>query len=116
MAFTEKDDFVFKHSDQADTPVFGTTALLKAALDSQAVEIRTYINDVLLVELEASGASAKIGALVGSVASNLQAFIDAVELAGSGTLPPASTITDYHLSATIKQSNLKRKLRMGVTL
>jgi hypothetical protein len=53
MALTKKADYAFKHTAQIDEPAFSTTADLKTALDSQAVELRTYLNDTLTVESEA---------------------------------------------------------------
>lgn len=65
MALTKKADYAFKHASQIDEPAFATTALLKTALDSQAVEIRTYLNDTLTVESEALFATkAEVAAVV----------------------------------------------------
>lgn len=55
MAFTQKTDFTFKHVDQAGTEFTGggDVTTVKTKLDSQSKELRDYINDVLLPELQA---------------------------------------------------------------
>jgi microcystin-dependent protein len=79
-----------------------TDAQLKAKFDEAAGLIKTYLNSTLISELEASGAAAKLGASVGGSSSNIQAFIDAVEAAGTGSLPPSDTVTNVMLNSTIK--------------
>jgi hypothetical protein len=58
--------------------------------------------NVLETQLEVSGASAKIGAVVGGGNSNFQALITAMELAGIGNIPPADTVTDAKLATECK--------------
>ncbi len=52
MGFTTKSDFTFKHTEKADEPVYNSPAELKADLDSQAIELKDYINDTLTIEVE----------------------------------------------------------------
>lgn len=60
--------------------------------------------NTLETELESTAASAKIGC-TGSY-SNIQAFITATELAGSGTTPGAGVITDNMMSSDVKIGSL----------
>ena len=53
MAFTEKTAFAVDFTTYADKPN-KTAAEMKAALDSHGDELRTYLNDTLLAELEAA--------------------------------------------------------------
>ena len=109
-SFTRKDDFEFKHIDQLDEPVFSDTTELKTNLDSQAVELRTYTNDTLLEELEANDAPETSGAnkigLYSTFGDNVQDAIDAIEAAGTGSVPPDETITDAKMASDIKIGSL----------
>lgn len=89
----------------SDTPS-ETSTQLKAKFDEAAGIIKTYLNGTLISELEAQGASAKVGAVVGGVASNLQAFINAVETAGTGNLPPAGSVTNSMMATDVKIGSL----------
>lgn len=79
---------------------------LKAKFDEAAGLIKTFLNSTLIAELQAQGASAKLGAVVGGVASNLQAFINAVEAAGAGNLPPAGSVTNTMMATDVKIGSL----------
>lgn len=79
-----------------------TAAQLKAKFDEAAGLIKTYLNSTLIAELEAQGAADKVGAVVGGVAGSVQDFIDAVELAGTGTLPPVDSITWNMLTSAVQ--------------
>lgn len=98
MAFTRKTDFAFKHTAQTDEPTFSSTTQLKTYLDSQAKELRDYLNDVLLSELEAVGGATNLG-VSSPHATKLQQFIDYVEAAGTGAVPPTNTITNAMMQA-----------------
>lgn len=85
MAFTQKTDFVFKHVNQPGTELTGDLATVKANLDSQAKELRDYVNDTLLVEMAsvtdgASGAD-KMGAtpIAGLTGSTPQAIMESLK-------------------------------------
>lgn len=79
---------------------------LKAKFDEAATLIKTFLNDTLISELEAQGAADKIGAVVGGASGKLQDFIDAVEAAGSGSLPPAGTVTNTMMATDVKIGSL----------
>jgi hypothetical protein len=105
MAFTQLTTDVENITALANLPNDdnGLTATqLKAKFDKAGVDIKNYINDTLISELEAQGASAKLGALVGGAASTLQAFINLVESAGTGSLPPDDSITLAKQNSTVK--------------
>lgn len=83
-----------------------TSSQLKAKFDEAVNIIKTYINDTLIAELEAQGASDKIGAVVGGASAKLQDFIDAIELAGTGNLPPAGSVTNTMMATDTKIGSL----------
>jgi microcystin-dependent protein len=81
-------------------------AELQAKFDEAGNSIKDYINDTLLVEMKAQGAAEKIGAVVGGAAGNVQDFIDALEAAGSGTLPPNGSVTNTMMATDVKIGSL----------
>jgi hypothetical protein len=83
-----------------------TASQLKAKFDEAVNIIKTYINSTLITELQASGGADKLGALVGGVASNIQTFINNVETAGTGNLPPAGSVTNVMLATDVKVGSL----------
>lgn len=83
-----------------------TAAQLKAKFDEAAGIIKTYLNSTLIAELEASGAADKIGAVVGGASGKIQDFIDAVEAAGTGSLPPSGTVTNTMMATDVKIGSL----------
>jgi hypothetical protein len=83
-----------------------TSAQLKAKFDEAVNIIKTFLNSTLISELEASGASAKLGALVGGVAGNIQTFINNVEAAGTGNLPPSGSVTNVMMANDVKIGSL----------
>jgi hypothetical protein len=88
-----------------NTSSFPTVPSSETAARKQIQDIIDQINacgNALEVELEASGGAAKIGALVGGVASTIQAFITLVEAAGIGSVPSDGTITNAMIADTCK--------------
>lgn len=83
-----------------------TASQLKAKFDEASGLIKTFLNSTLISELEAQGASSKLGAVVGGAGSNIQAFIDAVEAAGTGTLPPSGSVTNVMMATDVKIGSL----------
>jgi hypothetical protein len=103
MAFTQLTANVANVAALDDQPTTSAAAT-KAVFDKAGTDIKTFINDTLIAELEATAAAAKIGCTGGT--ANLQAFIDAVEAAGSGTTPGAGVVTDAMMATDVKIGSL----------
>jgi microcystin-dependent protein len=96
-SFTDKADYTFKHTSQTDEPAFVSPTVCKTNLDSQAVELRTYLNSTLIPELQGNSSAATSGAnkigIKSTFGNNVQAAIDTIESAGSGSIPPDDSLT-----------------------
>jgi microcystin-dependent protein len=103
MAFTQLTANVANVAALDDQPTTSAAAT-KAVFDKAGTDIKTFINDSLIAELEATAGAAKIGC-TGATAT-LQAFIDAVEAAGSGTTPGAGVVTDAMMATDVKIGSL----------
>lgn len=108
MAIEKMNDFTFKHVNQPDnlTPAVLTPTQLKEKLDSQAVELRTFINNLVDIlnstEDGASGAD-NIAATPydGLTGNTVQALIEQLKDALNGIVlgqVPNGSITDEKLS------------------
>ena len=103
MAFTKLTATVANVAALDDLPT-GSAAATKAVFDKAGTDIKAFINDTLIAELEATAAAAKIGCTGGT--ANLQAFINAVEAAGSGTTPGVGVVTDAMMATDVKIGSL----------
>lgn len=109
MSFTTLTTNLNNHQSLGDRPNTDdsyTAAALKTLYDKAANDIKTYINSTLLAELQAQGASANLGAVVGGIAGKIQDFIDQVESAGVGTLPPSGSVTNVMMATDVKIGSL----------
>ncbi len=105
MAFTQLTSALNIIASLSQTPneTDGLSATeVQAKFDEASGLIKTYINSTLLTELESQGASASLGAVVSGVAGTLQEFIDNVESAGAGSLPPANSVTNSMMATANK--------------
>ena len=103
MALTELTATVANVAALADLPT-GSAAATKAVFDKAGTDIKTFINDTLLAELQSSSASANLGC--SGAHTKIQDFINAVESAGSGTTPGAGIVTDAMMATDVKIGSL----------
>ena len=103
MPFTKLTATVANVAALDDQPTTSAAAT-KAVFDKAGTDIKTFINDTLIAELEATAAAAKIGC-TGATAT-LQAFINATDAAGSGTTPGAGVVTDAMMATDVKIGSL----------
>lgn len=82
-----------------------TPTTLKQKFDEAGNIIKDYINDTLLVEIANTTAANKIGAST-AFGSTIQSFITHVEAAGTGSVPPDSTISNAKLTSDVKIGSL----------
>ena len=82
-----------------------TASQLKAKFDEAITNMKTYLNSTLIAELEATGGADKVG-VVSAYGSYLQDFIDTVESAGSGSIPPNGTVSNDSLATDVKVGSL----------
>lgn len=112
MAFTQVTDPVDNITNQPNQPIIGAAAL-KALFDETGKDLKTYINNVLLVELEKitdgdSGAD-NIGftPISGGVANTVQGGIEEVNAKVISLLPfPDGSITNPKLATDVKVGSL----------
>lgn len=103
MAFTQNTDNLNIIQALADLPneTDGlSSSQMKAKFDEAVNLLKTFLNSTLIAELEAQTASASLGAVVGGGASNIQNFINIVEAAGVGSLPPDNSLTTVKFNSS----------------
>jgi microcystin-dependent protein len=112
MAFTQLTASVANVAALDDLPT-ASSATIKATFDKAGTDIKTFINSTLIGELEAVGAAAKLGCT--GAHATIQAFITAVEAAGSGTTPGAGVVTNGMLAVANKTGLLADLLTTAKT-
>ena len=96
--YTEDTAIIAALADQPNDSDGLTAAQLKAKFDENAANIKTYINDTLLAELESITADSSGADQIGYAGDipavvNIKAALDLIYSAGSGSIPPDDSIT-----------------------